>query len=232
MKWILKKILVWLKLAYISIDEVENMKDTIKYHEENFMQAMSERKEFSELATKLQEQVDALGGISLLEEKRRNDELEKRQDKIVASMEEAEEYYKQVQKALSEALHSDPVFGFNKAMAFPGSTSVTTADYTEDGDIGKYTALCGRSIMFDQDTAAVRNLPDMRSTYQYGFNHLLKYGLVDQIARMIVNSGAIQMTYAYNADCTTMELYYDIQVRKPDAYLNITVDGKKIMEEK
>lgn len=234
MKWLLKKILSFFKLAYITESEVEDLQNLILYHEENFQQAMRERHEFSVLATQLKEQVDILGGTSLLEEKRRNDELEKRQDKIEADLEKAEEYYKVVQKALSEALHNDPMYGFNKAMAFPGSTSVTTADYIEEGNEGKFsaTAICGRSILFDQDTAAIRNLPDMRSKYQYGFNHLLKYGLVDQLARMIVNSGAIQLSYAYNKDCTTMELYYNVQVRKPDAYLTITIDGTEITDVK
>lgn len=222
LKWLLNQF----GLVGITEDQYKLMLSRADYFEEEYKSTLEYNRAIKMEYDELKAKWDSINGTTILEQKERNDALQIRQDEIQAAMDKAEEYYKSVQETLSRALHDDSVYGFNKAMAFPGSTAVTTHQYTDQNSGAGCMSINGRSILSDQDTAEIRNRASMSEKYQYVFNYLVKYGLIDRIAQMLVNSGAIQFTLAYNTDCTTMEVYYNTQVKIPDTKLIVDLSVK------
>lgn len=238
-----KRFLIWLlkKFDYTSmkyteyrdlLDRVTALTQEKESLEDDFIKQFKELSEVREVYLALKDRFNEINGTSIEEQMKINYELESKMAKIQFDMEKAEEYYKEVQSTLSKALHGDIVFGFNKGMCFPGSTSVTTNEYNEIQNNGeedsefKVISLSGRSVMMDEDTARLRTYPDMTSKYRYALAHLIKYNITDQIAKMLINSGVVQLVLGYNEDNTSTEVYYNIQVRKPDVQLEVKTDVK------
>ena len=171
-------------------------------------------------ATKTIEETSA---TTIQEQKEINEKLQLEQDRLNAAMQKSEEYYKTVQETLNKALQENGVYKFDSRMAFPGSTSFNGGEYRENDE--KYIIVTGRTILTDEDTAKMKALPSIEDKYHYAYNHLLQWGLVEKISKTLVTSGGTAFTIAFNPDCTCAEVYYNVQVKKPDTML--TVDLKK-----
>lgn len=182
----------------------------------------NEHEKLKEEYKTLLKRVNEMELTSMEELKAENEKVHLENDQLQASMKEAEEYYKTVQKQVSEVLHEDSVFGFNKSMAFPGSSSIDCRKDQNDTVI----IASGRSILDDDTTAKIQRLPSISMKYQIGLNHLLKYGLLNKLIENLINHGALQFTYGYNKDCTCIELYYNIQCKRPDTILTVKEDGE------
>jgi hypothetical protein len=226
----IKRFLIWLGkkigLIFLTQDQYKALMNSNEYYRSAYDHARSEYKDLSEALIELQAKFDEADATSILEQKKINDELMLKQDQIQAAMEKTEEYYKTVQETLSKALHSDAVYGFNRSLAFPGSTAVTTHEY-QDSDNERFVVISGRTIVDDATTAVLRTMPDINSKYRHLYNYMVQYGLIDKIARMLVNSGALQFTLAYNSDCTTCEVYYNVQLKKVENQWVVDVDAQK-----
>ena len=228
-----RKLLIWLvkkfNLIVLTQDQYKALMNTNDYYRSSYEHAKSEYKDISDALIELQAKYDEISGTSISEQMKINNDLMLKQDEIQAAMEKGEEYYKTVQETLSKALHGDAVYGFNRSLAFPGSTAVTTHEFRESDDAKdeKFVAISGRTIVDDATTAQLRKLPDISSKYQYLYNYMVQYGLVERIAQMVVNSGALQLTMAYNTDCTVCEVYYNLQLKKVDHQWVVDVDPYK-----
>lgn len=190
--------------------------------EHSYKMLQAQYQELEEKYQALLTRAEAMNLTTMEELNEENKKVHLENDQLHASLKEAEEYYKTVQKQVSEALHEDPVFGFNKSMAFPGSSSIDCRKDAKDTII----IASGRSILDDETTAKIQRLPSISMKYQIGLNHLLKYGLLNKLMENLINHGALQFTYGYNKDCTCIEMYYNIQCKRPDTILTVKEDGE------
>lgn len=220
--WIMKKF----GLIALSQDQYHALMNSTEYYRSLYDQVASDYKDVSNTLLALQAKYDEIGGTSIEEQMKINKDLMLKQDEIQAAMEKSEEYYKMVQETLSKALHGDVVYGFNRSLAFPGSTAVTTHEY-RDSDNEKFVTISGRTLVDDATTAQLHNLPDINAKYQRLYNYMVQYGLIDRIAQMLVNSGALQFTMAYNSDCTVCEVYYNVQLKKVEHQWVVDVESNK-----
>lgn len=202
-----------------------------------FIMLKEERKEQTDLYTKLmsenndltmklnsyQGEIDDLKNriknseiLSMEQLRDENQRLQTEHDQIRVEMNKAEEYYKTVQKQVRTALHDDHSFSFARNMCFPGSSSVSceTARETFTKPID-FTVICGRTTMDDEVTAKLKQFVGIDQKYAYCLNYLMKLGLIDKIAKNLVNGG-LAITIAYNEDCTVNELYYEAKCMVPE----------------
>jgi hypothetical protein len=124
------------------------------------------------------------------------------------------------------------MFGFRNNPAFPGSSCVSAVGFTDSSissksDSDKFISICGRTVFTDEATEELRKYPDMGTKYWCAINYLAKYHLTDKIMDYIIKSGSLQMTLAYNTDCTAAELYYNLQVLKPNDSFLFDVEVEK-----
>ena len=154
--------------------------------------------------------------LSMEQLRNENQRLQTEHDQIRVEMNKAEEYYKTVQKQVRTALHDDHSFSFAKNMCFPGSSSVSceTSRETFTKPID-FNVICGRTTMDDEATAKLKQVVGIDQKYAYCLNYLLKLGLIDKIAKNLVNGG-LAITIAYNEDCTVNELYYEAKCMVPE----------------
>ena len=202
-----------------------------------FIMLKEKRKEQNDLYTKLMNENNDLnmklnsyqGEIDDLKDRIKNSEilsmeqlrdenqrLQTEHDQIRVEMNKAEEYYKTVQKQVRTALHDDRSFSFAKNMCFPGSSSVSCETlretFTKPID---FTVICGRTTMDDEATAKLKQIVGIDQKYAYCLNYLMKLGLINKIAKNLVNGGLV-ITIAYNEDCTVNELYYEAKCMVPE----------------
>lgn len=220
-KWLLPK----LGLVYISQEDMSKMTDKLIETKSKFMRLQDQNNVLSRENDYLKAHINTVEFKTLEEYERKQRELETRQDVIDHDICEANDYYKEVQSALSKALHDSEVFGFKRSMAFPGSTSVQGGIVTND-DNSKDVVISGRTIFPDDVTQEIQNATSMHDKYLIALNHLIRYGIVEQIAKNIINNGALEFTLAYNKNCTCLELYYQVRCDKPESRFHITVDLK------
>lgn len=145
-----------------------------------------------------------------------NKELSAENDRLQAEIVEAEKYFNEVQRQLSEGMHTDPVFGFAGSRAIPGATIVRPIS-----TIGDVITVAGRTIFDDAITAKINNNPNISEKYWIAINSLTRLGIIEKIADNLLQCGAIQFTLAFNPDCTTSELYYKIDAQRAETTFNI-----------
>ena len=168
--------------------------------------------------------INAMDLTSMEELKEENDRLQAEQDRITAEMQKSEEYYKEVQKDLRRALHDDHMFSFARNMCFPGSSSVSCETIQEmHKNPLNFIVVCGRTTMDDEATAKLKTIPGINQKYSYCLNYLMRLGLVDKIAKNIINGG-LALTLTYNEDCTTNEIYYEAKCMVPESGYLIQYD--------
>lgn len=145
-----------------------------------------------------------------------NQKLKTEHDRIRVEMNETQEYCKRVEKQVRLALHDDHSFSFARNMCFPGSSSVSceTIQETHKNPI-HFMTMCGRTTMDDEATAKLKQIVGINQKYVFCLNYLMKLGLIDKIAKNLVNGG-LSVTIGYNDDCTTNELYYEAKCMVPD----------------
>ena len=166
------------------------------------------------------ERIEAMRLVKMEDLEAENDRLRTQNDEIQAQITKSDEYYKRVQKALRRALHDDHMFSFARNMCFPGSSSVSCETVQEEHKSPlKFMVMCGRTTMDDDATAKLKTIPGIDQKYSYCLNYLLKLGLVDKIAKHLINGG-LALTLTYNEDCTVNEIYYEAKCMLPmDGYL-------------
>lgn len=219
--WILGK-LGWWSCSLEQHDAECKRYDDLRVEKESLVER---NKELNRRLNKANKTLDTVQATSIEEQMEINRKLELEQDRINAAMQKSEEYYKTVQEALNKALQENGVYKFDDRLAFPGSTSFNGGEYRENDE--KYIIVTGRTIMTDEDTSRMKTMPDVRDKYQYAYNHLLQWGLVEKIAKTLVTSGGVAFTIAFNPECTSAEVYYNIRVKKPDNALIIDVNMNK-----
>jgi len=219
--WILGK-LGWWSCSLEQHDAECERYDDLRVEKESLVER---NKELNRRLNKANKTLDTVQATSIEEQMEINRKLELEQDRINAAMQKSEEYYKTVQEALNKALQENGVYKFDDRLAFPGSTSFNGGEYRENDE--KYIIVTGRTIMTDEDTSRMKTMPDVRDKYQYAYNHLLQWGLVEKIAKTLVTSGGVAFTIAFNPECTSAEVYYNIRVKKPDNALIIDVNMNK-----
>lgn len=136
------------------------------------------------------------------------------------------EYVKDVQKQLSVVLHGDEMFGFPNKVAIPGSTSIRT-DLIEDSASGDHVVVRGRTVLTDDVTQKINNVPDMLSKLELVFSHMDRYGVLTGITKSLIRSGAIAFTLAYNDNCTSYEAYYEVCAKRQDETALMVIDESK-----
>lgn len=213
--WLLSKFGFWV----CSVPEHLETREKLDVQEEKIKDLHERNQNLNRRLNKANKIIEEMSATSIQEQVEINKKLQLEQDRINAAMQKAEEYYKSVQEALNKALQDNGVYKFDSRMAFPGSTSFNGGEYRENNE--KYIIVSGRTILTDDDTAKMKMLPSLEEKYQYAYNHLLQWGLVEKIAKTLVTSGGTAFTLAFNPDCTCTEVYYNIQVKKPDTALTI-----------
>lgn len=200
-------------LGYVPNKEYVDAKNLHKLEIDATKEVLDQlRSQLEEANAKLEE----VGYDAYIAVRKRNAELESAQDKIEKDIEESTEFYKKVQSDISKMMHNDPLLGFPQNMAFPGATSVDARLIDEGEDIGKVVSISGRTIFTDDMTAKIHSATSMDDKYMIAVNQLIKLGLTDHIMKQIINYGGLQLTFGYNEDCTSIELYYNVQCVKPE----------------
>ena len=160
-----------------------------------------------------------LSNVELMDKEKldaENHRLQTEHDRIYAEIKESNEYYEKVQKDLRKALHNDTSFTFAKSMCFPGSSSVSCETVQEEHNTPiQFVVMCGRTTMDDEATAKLKQFVGIDQKYAYCLNYLMKLGLIDKIAKNLINGG-LTITLSYNDDCTVNEIYYEAKCMIPD----------------
>lgn len=132
-------------------------------------------------------------------------------EQIVAYKDAAMEnlpYVKNVEKQLSKVLQSSDAFGFPHATGIPGSTSISSGYVTYHD---RPTAFMqGRTILTDDLTQKINDIPDQGSRIQLVMDFMDKYGVFKKIGRDFFMQGAVKCVLGYSEKCTNYELYYEI----------------------
>lgn len=132
-------------------------------------------------------------------------------EQIVAYKDAAMEnlpYVKNVEKQLSKVLQSSDAFGFPHATGIPGSTSISSGYVTYHD---RPTAFMqGRTILTDDLTQKINDIPDQGSRIQLVMDFMDKYGVFKKIGRDFFMQGAAKCVLGYSEKCTNYELYYEI----------------------
>lgn len=187
--------------------------DTIDRLERSVISTNTKLMEASEKVKELQYHVDQSNVLNMEQLQEENKRVMLENDKIHKDMQEANEYYKEVQTQISELMHGDPLFGFKRSVTIPGSSTLT-------GVIKDDTAVvAGRMVMEDSVTAKMEQEPSLRERYYIATNQLAKYGLLDRIMQEALNLGGVQFTLAYNDNCTATELYYAMEIKTKQSML-------------
>lgn len=133
---------------------------------------------------------------------------------------------KELQKQVGDLFHDHPVFGFPTGIPIPGSTCVTTSDYTkEDGT--NVAVLRGRSILTDDMTDKIDSTPGIVERTKLITSYMETYGLFAKIGKDLMNRGGIKLTLAYNRNCTAYEVYYETVVDHASGDAIVFVDKSK-----
>lgn len=146
--------------------------------------------------------------------KAENAKLRSEIDKVNANVAEAEEYYKTVQKQITELTSADESYKFRYNMEFAGATTLKSSILPENGNV----KVTGRTILMDDTTARIQAASSLRDKYTIGLNYLLKTGLLNRLAQSLIEAGALQFTYGYTKS-TTIEVYYAIEAIVPNTYI-------------
>lgn len=159
------------------------------------------------------ERINEVEFQSMEDYKTDNENLRNTNSNMLRLIVDIKEIAEAVQKELSKALHKTEAWGFPNNMAFPGSTSVTSDIIEKDGDA--YLTIKGRTICDDAQTTQIQQATSLRSQIDIIISILKKFGIYEKIVDMIISTNAIEYTLAFNPDCTTSEIYYQVVVRKP-----------------
>lgn len=148
-----------------------------------------------------------------------NENLRNTNSNLTRLIVDTKEIAEAVQKELSKALHKTEAWGFPNNMAFPGSTSVTSDTIEKDGD--EYLTIRGRTICDDAQTTQIQQAVSLRSQIDVIISILKKFGIYEKIVDMIISTNAVEYALAFNPECTTSEIYYQVVIRKPTDVIKI-----------
>lgn len=216
----MKRLLEWLckKFDFMPSVAIRKINDLSSVNSNLSDLVCQKRQEIDDVRAELQE--------ATLLDKVKLDEINKalnlENDRLQKELENAEAYYKKVQEQVSEILHGDKTYGFNGHVAIPGATALTKSIVSDgsfsvkDGTETKYVTIHGRTLLLDTITTQIQADPSISGKYNIAYNQLLKYGIMDKIMQNLVSSGALQFTFGYNDDCTTIELYYTVEAKLYD----------------
>lgn len=132
--------------------------------------------------------------------KRDNEELLKRE--------------KDVQKSITEALESNPMWGFPEHDAFPGSIAVASKLSTFSDD-KTYGIVQGKLVLNDEANAEFLARKSNSTRLEYVLCYIKKLGFLDRIILQLLRSGCIQCTFGHNEETNSTEVYYQIQLLCP-----------------
>ena len=153
--------------------------------------------------------------LEMEELQQENIRLMEENEKIKNDLKESNKYFEKVEAQVSEYLHSDPIFGFKRSMCFPGASTFTS--FSRENSI----YIAGRIVLEDSVSAQMQQLASVSERYYLAHNRLIKYGLLERMAKDAAAQGGIAYTLGYNKDCTATELYYAMEIKKQEAILEI-----------
>lgn len=186
--------------------------------EEKTTEVENLRKQLHDMTEQLSSQEITIGTL-----KKKNDELSAEVESAVDASYQNLDLIKELQKQLGDVFHAHPVFGFPTGIPIPGSTCVTTFDYTkEDGT--NVAVLRGRSILTDDMTPRIDNTPGIVERTQLIRDYMDQYDLFSKIGKDLMSRGGIKMTLAYNRNCTAYEVYYEAVVEHASGDAIIVID--------
>lgn len=137
---------------------------------------------------------------------------------------------KGLQKQLGDLFHEHPVFGFPNGVPIPGSTCVTTSDFTkEDGT--NVAVIRGRTILTDDMTVKIDSTPGIVERTNLITSYMDTYGLYSRIGKDLMARGGIKLTLAYNRNCTAYEIYYEVIADHASGDAIVFVDKSKPADE-
>lgn len=218
----IKKFIHWLctKLGYVPETQYrivqENLSELTIAHNKYEHEMENQLNDF-------RERVTAMEFVTMEELKNENEALKLNQDKIAAQLLQAENFYKDVQTQITDMMHVSPIMGFPAAMRFPGASTITDHKIKNPGN-EDHILVTGRTIFTDDVTAKIQAAHSMTDKLLIIRTELIKQGLVDKIAKNLINSGAFVITIGYNKDCTTCEAYYMLKAIIPETDLIINYD--------
>lgn len=143
--------------------------------------------------------------------------------KVMAQLDEGIEFYRTVEKALAEALHTSDDFGFPSAQTFPGSMS-GEARIVENHDGVEYVVVDSRGILPAEINDKLRAEPQLHKRYSMAINCLYQYRMFDTLLRNLVQNGGAEFSLGYNAENQTYELYCRILCRLPKTDKAFTIE--------
>lgn len=207
------------KLGYISKSEMYSISDSFKV---KLMKLTTDNINLQSRYDQLMTDYNTSEASTKLELQKANQELQSKIDKIMADCKTAEDYYKSVQKQISEALTEDSRFKFGFRGGIIGSSHVGSAKDTNSGNI----LINGRTVFLDEVTEKIQRASSMNEKYYIALNQLIKYGLIEKVSERLIQSGALEFTLGYNQDCTSLELFYQITCVPPEAMLTVDYNDK------
>ncbi len=142
---------------------------------------------------------------------------------VMAQLDEGIEFYRIVEKALAEALHTSDEFGFPSAQTFPGSMS-GEARVVENHDGVEYVVADSRAVLPPEINDKLRAEPQVYKRYSMAISCLYQYRMFDMLLRNIVQNGGAEFSLGYNGENQTYELYCRILCRLPKTDKTFTIE--------
>lgn len=208
-------------LSYFGYIRKDKAEETIRYLKSQLALRESElttmKEDYDDVCDRLTDantRLVSLNADTIESVKAENDKLRTQIDKVNADIAEAEKFYKEVQKQISEIAGTGEEYKFKYNIEFPGATTIKSANLLENGHV----KVSGRTILMDDTTAKIQAATSLREKYTIGLNYLIKTGLLNRLTQNLIQSGALQFTYGYT-ESTTIEVYYTIEAIVPDSYM-------------
>lgn len=214
--WLCNKFNYIPKCAQEKIDEL-NFVANDKYQEfvTNLKDTTNKLNNATTEILELRKHIENSKVLDMEELQEENQKLLKEQEKMRIELKESNKYFEKVETQVSEYLHADPIFGFKRSMCFPGASTFTS--FSRENSI----YIAGRIVLEDSVSAQMQQLASVSERYYLAHNRLIKYGLLERMAKDAAAQGGIAYTLGYNKDCTATELYYAMEVKKQESILEI-----------
>lgn len=194
-------------------DELKDGIDTeLKLRDSSYMSLREDYDNLCTEATELRNRLAVLDADRIEAIEKENEKLKTLMDKTNADIAEAEEYYKEVQKQISEVASQGEVYKFRYNLEFPGSTTIKD-HISQNGDSVRVS---GRTIFMDDITQRIQAETNLTKKYMIGLNTLMKMGAINKLTENLIKDGVLQITYGYT-ESTTMEIYYSIEAVVPNS---------------
>lgn len=143
-----------------------------------------------------------------------NERLKFENSNLQRDNEELLEREKATEKAITEALESNPMWGFPEHDAFPGSIAVASK-LSVFSDDNMYGIIQGRLVLNSEAEAEFQARKSNSTRLEYILAYIKKLGFMDRIILQLLRSGCIECTFGHNEKENATEVYFQTQLLCP-----------------